>query len=340
MTTLGIGGPARYYLKAENESQLIEALAFAESERLETFVLGGGSNVLISDKGFDGLVLHIALHGIELQDDVEAGKVLVIAAAGEDWDNFVEHCVEKGFAGLECMSGIPGSVGGTPVQNVGAYGQEASETIVSVRCFDRGSRSVVELSNEECGFSYRRSIFNTNERERYVVLSVTYRLEAGGGPRLIYPELISEVASRRNEDGETASLREVREAVLRIRRRKSMVIDPEDPNSKSAGSFFKNPVVSEAVYSTLAASVDLPVPMFRVEGGGVKIPAAWLIEHAGIEKGFCLGNAGISRNHSLAIINIGGAAAAEVIALKEHIQLKVKERFNLDLIPEPVFIGF
>ncbi len=338
LTTLKIGGPARFFLKAETGEQVIEAFDFAEKNELEVFVLGGGSNVLISDEGFDGLVLQVALKGISPERRLPA---CITAQAGEDWDTFVDHCVKQNLAGIECLSGIPGFVGGTPVQNVGAYGQEVSETIVSVKVYDRRERSIRELTNAECGFTYRTSIFNTFERDRYVVLAVTYGLIPYGKPKLVYRDLQNYFAE--HNAGSEVTLQQTREAVLEIRRSKSMVIDEGDPNSQSAGSFFKNPIVSRqrfAEIANLAADLGLgDVPSFEMDEAAVKIPAAWLIERSGFHKGYRLGNAGISTKHSLAIINAGGATAAEIIEIKNKIQLGVKEKFGIDLLPEPIFIG-
>lgn len=303
---------------------MIAAFEYARDDNIEVFVLGGGSNILVSDAGFDGLVVQISLKGVSL----DGGRIT--AQAGEDWDALVQFCVQERLAGFECLSGIPGFVGGTPVQNVGAYGQEVSETIVSVRCFDRRDFRIVELSNAECGFSYRRSIFNTTERDRYVVLSVEYALAEGGEPKIVYKDLIEHFS------GKSPTLRETREAVLEIRRGKSMVIDTNDPNSRSAGSFFKNPIVAKNAADEIAPSA----PRFRVDEDNVKIPAAWLIENAGFCKGYRKGNAGISENHSLALVNFDGAKAAEILALKDEIQAAVREKFGITLEPEPIFIGF
>lgn len=355
LTTLGVGGTARFFVRAETESVVVEAVGHARENSLGLFVLGGGSNVLVSDSGFDGLVLQVAIRcsgfpipGSEFNEfklrggDPQLGtgnpefetrnSKLLTVGAGEDCDEFVAYCVQNSLAGVECLSGIPGSVGGTPVQNVGAYGQEVSETITAVRCLDRDSGDIVTLSNADCGFSYRTSIFNTTERERYIVLAVTFRLSENGSPKIAYPELEREMA------GQEISLRAVRDAVLRLRRRKSMVIDHDDPNSRSAGSFFKNPVVSYNRLTEIRESYE-NVPFFEF-GDKVKIPAAWLIEKTGFSKGFAHGNAGISANHTLAIINRGKATAAEIVELKEMIQAGVAERFGVNLQPEPMFIGF
>lgn len=329
LTTLKVGGPARFFARAESEDDVAAAFAHAAAAGLEVFVLGGGSNVLVSDSGFDGLVIQIALKGIRMSEG------LVTALAGEDWDPLVGICVDRDLAGVECLSGIPGFVGGTPVQNVGAYGQEVSETIVSVRCFDRLSGEIVELSNAECGFTYRKSIFNSIERDRYVVLSVTYKLVPGGLPKVAYKDLREYFGN--GEPG----LTDVRNAVLRIRRAKSMVIDENDPNSRSAGSFFKNPILEKEMFDKVSSTTSDPsVPGFPAGDGNVKVPAAWLIERAGFQKGFRFGNAGISANHSLAIVNLGGATAAEIVALKEKIQDRVMQEFDIILEPEPVFVGF
>ena len=352
-TTLKIGGNARYFVRAETEDAVSQALVFAENRGLPIFVLGGGTNVLIADAGFDGLVLQIALKGMVLSEQGAAATglnvafknpvatapgsdtstlIFITAKAGEDWDDFVAYCVENNLAGVECLSGIPGFVGGTPVQNVGAYGQEVSETIVSVRCFDRTQKKIVTLTNAECGFTYRTSIFSSNMRDRYIVLSVTFALKKGGQPKIVYKDLIERF------DGRQPSLTEVRSAVLQIRRSKSMVIDADDPNSQSAGSFFKNPIVSKEKLAELRIGYE-DIPSFNF-GVSVKIPAAWLIENAGFGKGFTLGHAGISTNHTLAIINRGDASAAEILSLKDAIQQAVEINFGILLQPEPVFVGF
>ena len=339
LTTLKVGGPARFFVETRTEEEVHEALGQASLRGLEGFILGGGSNLLVADSGFDGLVVQIALKGIAAQPSVATATngepTIITVQAGEDWDSFVEYCVDRDLAGIECLSGIPGFVGGTPVQNVGAYGQEVSETIVSVRCLDRESLNVVTLSKDDCGFSYRKSIFNSTLRFRFVVLSVTFALKPSGEPKIVYKDLKEHFAGR------LPSLAETRAAVLNIRTAKSMVIDPEDPNSRSAGSFFKNPIVERSMLEQIAeaASVDA-VPHFDVGDDMVKVPAAWLIEQAGFYKGYTMGNAGISANHSLALINRGGASAREIVELKDRIICTVEEMFGMTLIPEPVFIGF
>lgn len=341
-TTLRIGGPARYFAEARMESELSEALSFAESHALSVFVLGGGSNILVADEGFAGLVLRVAMVGISSRN--EDSKMMVTAGAGEDWDGLVGHCVERGLAGIECLSGIPGLVGGTPVQNVGAYGQEVSETIVAVRAYDRQSKRIVELNNAECGFSYRASIFNTVARNRYIVLAVSYALTPDGQPTLRYADVQNFFAGRSGEP----SLAEVREAVRAIRARKAMLLVPGDPDCQSAGSFFKNPIISaeafvrieEAARAHGVIKVGEHVPRYHAPGDQVKVSAAWLIERAGFHKGYECGRVGLSSKHTLAIVNRGGATAREVIGLMREIQARVEERFGVALVPEPVFVGF
>lgn len=337
LTTLKIGGSARFFISAETETDVVESVAFAEENDLNMFVLGGGSNILVSDEGFDGLVLQINLKGIEIGNE-NNGVVKVSAQAGEDWDGFVDFCVGKNLAGIECLSGIPGFVGGTPIQNVGAYGQEISETIVSVRVFDRKSKETLELKNEDCKFTYRSSIFNTTEKDRFIVLSVIYELKQNGAPKIFYKDLVELF------EGKTPDLHETRVAVCRIRAEKAMLVRQTGLDSQSAGSFFKNPVVGLKKFAEIvevAKNMGIEnVPNFYVDGNNVKVPAAWLIEKSGFHKGFVKGNAGLSTKHTLALTNRGNAKAGDIIELKNEIQKKVKELFAIELKPEPVFVGF
>lgn len=336
-TTLKIGGRARFFVSASSSEEVIAALNFVKRNDLALFVLGGGSNVLIADEGFDGLVLQVASKGITTAQEKD-GIRYVTAQAGEDWDSFVSHCVDNDLQGLECLSGIPGFVGGTPVQNVGAYGQDVSETIVSVEVIDRSNGELKILTNADCGFEYRTSIFNTTEKDRYIVLSVTYALIPGGAPKIVYKDLIEHFGGRQ------PTLQETREAVLAVRRSKSMVIDEQDINSRSAGSFFKNPVIPSADLddiSARAASMGIDkVPTFPAAEGFVKVPAAWLIEKSGFSKGYQLGRAGLSTRHTLAIINLGNASARDILDLKTEIETHVGETFGVKLLPEPIFVGF
>jgi UDP-N-acetylmuramate dehydrogenase len=337
LTTLGVGGNARFFTVARQEHDVEEAVAFAERRGLPLFVLGGGSNVVISDRGWDGLVLQIGVLGIE--ETQQHGKALFHVGAGVNWDEFVAHCVSRNCAGVECMSGIPGSVGGTPVQNVGAYGQEVSETVVSVLTFDVTEGRVRELKAEECGFGYRTTIFNTAQRGRYIVLRVRYALEPQGQPRLKYADLQKHFAGGLRPP----TLAEVREAVRNIRASKGMLITPGDLDSRSAGSFFKNPILSEPQHEEImrrAADKNLQMHSYPALSQQRKISAAWLVENSGLQKGCTRGHAGISRKHALALVNRGGATAAEIIELKNEIQAKVAQVWGLRLEPEPEFIGF
>lgn len=336
-TTFKIGGKARYFATAESERGILEAIEFAEANNLQIFILGGGSNILIADAGFDGLVLQIGIKGISSSRETDE-RVYLTVGAGENWDLLCAFGVEKNLAGFECLSGIPGNVGGTPVQNVGAYGQEISETIVSVRCYDRDTRDFTDLTNAQCHFAYRASVFNTAKKNRYIVLAVTFALEKNGAPKIVYKDLQNYFGDRK------PNLREVRRAVLEIRAAKSMVIDERDPNSRSAGSFFKNPIVSALKFSEIeqiARQMNFDnAPSFAAGAEKVKIPAAWLIEKSGFYKGFRRGGVGISNNHTLALVNFDGATAEGVLALKAEIQARVKEKFDIDLQPEPIFVGF
>jgi len=296
-------------------------------------VLGGGSNLVISDAGWPGLVLKIALTGIVERRD--GARMLFDAAAGEDWDGFVAHAVARDCAGIECLSGIPGTVGGTPVQNVGAYGQEVSETITRVRVLDTTRDKFRELENTDSGFAYRTSIFNTREPGRYIVLRVSFALTPGGAPRIEYADLKRYFADRNTPP----RLAETREAVRALRLSKAMLIVPGDDDCRSAGSFFKNPVLTHAGLEQLQSRAG-PVPNFAAKDGSLKVAAAWLVEHAGFPKGLARGPVGISHKHALAIVNRGGATAADILALKDEIRQGVFEQFAIQLQPEPVFVGF
>jgi UDP-N-acetylmuramate dehydrogenase len=339
LTTIKIGGSARYFVAARNVGEVQEAVTWARSSNLPLFVLGGGSNLVVSDSGWPGLVLKIALQGIDRRSGYDDhGKVLFDVGAGECWDKFVSDAVRARCAGVECLSGIPGSVGGTPVQNVGAYGQEVSETIAAVQVLDLKDGLVRDLCPEACEFAYRSSIFNTGERGRFIVLRVTYALTPEGNPRINYADL-----KRHFEGRETPpNLAETREAVRHIRALKGMLLVPGDPDCQSAGSFFKNPVLSEDQHEDLkkrAAARGLTVPSYPALESRKKVSAAWLVERSGFAKGFGDGRVGISTKHALAIVNRGGATAADVLALKDQIQHRVEEIWGVLLEPEPVMVG-
>ena len=347
LTTLGIGGQARWFARATSIEHVIAAHGWAASRSAPLFVLGGGSNLVIADEGFDGLVLQVAISGVRalLGGDV----VSVAAGAGESWDALVEFAVRRGLAGIECLSGIPGTVGGTPIQNVGAYGQEVSTVIEWVDAFDRVTQGTVRLSQAECGFAYRMSRFKRQDAGRFVICEVALRLRAGAPPTLTYPDVVEHLSK---QDIASPDVRAVREAVLSVRRRKGMVIDAADPDTRSVGSFFMNPVVDRAqlerVASTSGADLssrgaDLSgprVPHFVMQNDQVKIPAAWLIEQSGFGRGHVDGAVGLSTKHPLAIINRGGATARDVIRFARRIKSTVVDRFGIALRPEPVFVGF
>jgi UDP-N-acetylmuramate dehydrogenase len=336
-TTFQIGGPARWFAEAASEDDIAAGVAFATERRLPLFILGGGSNLLVSDAGFPGLVLRIALQGIASTDKND--QFIVSAAAGEDWDGLVAYAVAANAAGVECLSGIPGTVGGTPVQNVGAYGQEVSQTIVTVRAFDRKTLRFMDLPAADCGFSYRRSIFNSTERERYVVTRVDYALRKDAPASIVYGDLTRYFAVR---NGAAPTLAEVREAVRSIRAQKGMLLVPGDADCRSAGSFFKNPVVPVTVLDLLAEELGIEkrsIPAYPAPDGEVKLSAAWLIERAGYQKGYALGKAGISSRHTLALINRGGASAAEVTTLRDRVTDTIAQRFGIRLEPEPVWLA-
>jgi len=335
LTTFQVGGPARYFAEARSIEAVREGIAFARRNALPLFILGGGSNLVVSDSGFPGLVLRIGIMGIERRYGTEIFEV----GAGEEWDKFVACAVTQNCAGVECLSGIPGSVGGTPVQNVGAYGQEVAHTIDSVQVLDTRDNQIRELCNEACGFAYRTSIFNRSEHGRFIVLRVDFSLKDGGQPYIKYADLKRYFAGR----DESPTLAATREAVRQIRASKAMLIIPGDEDCRSAGSFFKNPVASAAEYESLhkrAQERGLEIPSYPALNAYRKVPAAWLVENSGFQKGYSRGVVGISRRHALAIVNRGGAKAADIIALKDEIQQCVEEKWGIKLQPEPVFVGF
>lgn len=333
-TTFAIGGPARWFVEAHTEADVVEAAEWARDRKNPLFVLGGGSNVLVADAGFSGMVLHLALKGIDEQD-VGAERVLFRAAAGEDWDQFVSRAISEGCAGVECLAGIPGTVGGTPVQNVGAYGQDVASVIGRVRVFDLQERRVAEFDAAHCGFAYRRSRFNTTDAGRFIVLRVDYQLLRSGAPAVTYPDL------RKALEGIThPTLAQVADTVRRVRQSKGMLLDNCDPDCRSAGSFFKNPVIPEDQAHRIEFLSRKAPPRYPAGEGRVKIPAAWLIEQAGFTRGFALGKVAVSTKHTLALVNRGGATAGEILALAAQIRSAVEKKFGIVLEREPVLVGF
>lgn len=335
LTTLQLGGSADYFATCTSSDELLEILTYAKTKGLRVQILGGGSNTIFSDDGFRGLVVKIAIKGITF---TESGDYVHAAVkSGEEWDTFVRSCVDQGLGGIECLSGIPGLVGATPIQNVGAYGQEVKETIQSVTAVERATNAIVTFSNSDCRFSYRQSRFKQHDANRYVITEVTFRLAKDGRPELRYPELkkiadatlqLSELSSGKE------SLETVRSIVLSLRRKKSMVIDPADPNSRSVGSFFLNPIVDQQTLLNIAEQWKsigdgTTVPSFPSEGK-VKIPAAWLIEKSGFKKGYKKNGVGISENHTLALVNYGGTVAA-LLSMAKEVQDKVLQVFGVTL---------
>jgi UDP-N-acetylmuramate dehydrogenase len=331
--TLGVGGPARFFIDAHDEAEVLAAWRWARARGIPLRILGGGSNLVVADEGVDGLVVRVGLRGLS---SVAVGSVVELTAgAGEPWDAVVHHAVERGWAGLECLSGIPGRTGATPIQNVGAYGQEVSDTITAVRALHRERGDVVTLTAADCAFAYRDSMLKSGAPDRYVVLAVTYRLEPDGRPRVRYADLEQHLAAR---GVATPSLADVRASILAIRRSKSMVLDPDDPNRRSCGSFFLNPIVSpEEVGRIEARSGDAAMPRWRQADGRVKLAAGWLIERAGFARGTRAGPVGLSTRHTLAIVCHDGARAQDVLGFAARIRDRVEERFGVRLTPEPAF---
>jgi UDP-N-acetylmuramate dehydrogenase len=340
-TTLGIGGPARFFCEVQSEAEVVEAVQFAKDRKLPLFVLGGGSNLLVSDEGFDGLVMRVAVP-VSRHERRDSTSILLEAGAGENWNDFVLYAVDHEYAGIECLAGIPGDVGGTPVQNVGAYGQEVAETIAQVRAYDLETGTFVDLDHQACHFGYRRSLFNAEARGRYIVIAVTYRLQPGGEPALRYADVKRHFATELDR-GEKPTLHQVYDAVRSIREQKGMLAGQGGPDGRSAGSFFKNPVVPSAMISQVALRAGCSaeeVPQYPAGEEMVKLPAAWLVERAGFHKGFAMSRVAISSRHTLALVNLGGATAAELIALRDTVRDAVQRKFEVELEQEPVMLGF
>ena len=333
-TTLGVGGTARWYVEVDTPEGVAQAHQWCADNGRELFVLGGGSNLVIADEGIDALVMRDRIGGVSFYDVGEG--TLVTAGAGEPWDPLVGACVARGLAGLECLSGIPGCVGGTPIQTVGAYGQEVGDSIESVTVFDRQTGEMQMLRAADCHFSYRMSRFKGEDAGRFIVCAVTFRLHPAA-PTVKYPD----VKAQLEQHGTTApTLQDVREAVLAVRRRKGMVIDPADPDTRSVGSFFMNPIVAGQQVERVASVAGERPPGYALPDGRVKVPAAWLIERAGFTKGFADGAVAISTKHPLALVNRGGATARDVLRLAQRIKRDVADRFGVMLRPEPIFAGF
>jgi len=332
LTTLRLGGPAARLVELEREEDVVEAVRQADSCGEALFVLGGGSNVVVADAGFPGLVARMAQRGVAVRD--EGTRVVVDVAAGEDWDALVARAVDEGWCGVECMSGIPGRVGATPIQNVGAYGQEVSDTIARVRAFDREAGAFVEMAPGACGFGYRASVFKRSDR--WIVTSVRFAFERGCDATVRYAELARALGVK---EGDRAPSARVRETVVALRRGKGMVLDEGDPESVSAGSFFVNPIVDARALADVEARAGERPPRFDAGEGRYKLAAAWLVERAGFRKGWGEGRVGVSRKHALALVNRGGATARELLGAARRIVEGVRARFGVTLEPEPVLVG-
>ena len=333
LTTMGIGGPAQWFARVTTPDEVAGAHEWSERAGLPLFVLAGGSNVVIADEGIQGLVVMMAIGGTHFQRKGE--DTIVSAGAGEPWDPLVQTAVNRGLAGIECLSGIPGSVGGTPIQNVGAYGQEVANVIEDVTVFDRSSGTLAVMTGAECGFGYRTSRFKKADASRFIVCQVTFKLRHGV-PTATYPDIVRRL---QQTGGRTLTVRDVREAVLATRRGKGMVLDAADPDTRSVGSFFTNPVVAAGIHARVASASSDPVPGFAADAGRVKMSAAWLIERSGYARGHDAGRVGISSKHTLAIVNRGGATARDVLDFAAQIKRAVVERFGIWLTPEPAFVG-
>ena len=331
LTTLRLGGPAKTVLEPTTEAELVDAVRIADEAADPVLLVAGGSNLVVADEGFDGTVVRVLNRGITVDSDACSGAMVTVSA-GEPWDDVVVRAVTEGWVGIEALSGIPGSSGATPIQNVGAYGQDVAQTVASVRTFDRFDRTIRTFAAADCDFTYRSSRFK-REPHRYVVLSVSFQLALGDlGAPIAYAELARTLGV---EVGERAPAKEVREAVLALRRSKGMVLDPADHDTWSAGSFFTNPVLTAAE----AAALPDDAPRFAQDDGRVKTSAAWLIDHAGFGKGYGSGNATLSTKHALALTNRGGATTAELLALAREVRDGVRETYGITLVNEPVLVG-
>ncbi|HEX6247607.1 MAG TPA: UDP-N-acetylmuramate dehydrogenase [Nocardioidaceae bacterium] len=330
-TTLRLGGPAAHYVEASTEADLVDAVRTADEAGEPVLVVAGGSNLVVADDGFPGTVVKVATRGVAVEQDDCSGATVTVAA-GESWDDLVARAVTEGWVGVEALSGIPGSVGATPIQNVGAYGQEVAQTVASVRCWDRVDGSTRTFAAAECGFGYRTSRFK-RDPGRYVVLTVTFQLRLGDlGAPVAYAELARALGV---QAGERAPMSAVREAVLTLRRGKGMVLDADDHDTWSAGSFFTNPLLT----AEQAARLPAEAPRWEQADGRVKTSAAWLIEHSGFGKGYGNERASLSTKHTLALTNRGGATTDDLVALAREIRAGVEERYGVRLVNEPVLVG-
>lgn len=340
-TTINLGGEAKYFRECLNENELTECLHFARDNNLQYAILGGGSNVIFPDKGYDGLVIKLTGENIETIDETDS-DVLIKVWAGTNWDKFVEWSVNKGYQGIECLSGIPGSTGATPIQNVGAYGQEVSGTIANTVCISRDNLEHITFSNSQCRFRYRSSTFKNEFRDKYIIIYAIFKLSKLSEPDIKYIDLIEEINNSPEYNTllkRESKLKFIRNKIIAIRKRKSMVQDETDSETKSCGSFFTNPVLNFDEFNKVSGKIrelGFDIPFYK-SNDKYKIPAAFLIENAGFEKGYIKGRAGISRNHSLALVNRGGTTK-ELIELAEEINNTIFDKFGIKLNIEPFII--
>ena len=343
-TTIGLGGPAGFFLQCKNTGDIISGMKYASENNLPVQVLSGGSNIIFPDEGYEGLIIKTDMKGIEIIE--EGSNVILKVNAGEKWDDVVRLCIERELTGVECLSGIPGSTGATPVQNVGAYGQEVKEVIKSVTAFDRKTMDIVTFNNAECNFGYRQSRFKSEDRDKFIITEVQFLFKKNIQPLIRYPELQKFIDSKKYMEKEyplKEKLTQIRSAVLELRKGKSMLIDLNDPNSRSCGSFFMNPVINENEYNKFISLTQNfikknkeRIPVFR-SGDKYKLSSAWLIEKSGFHKGYKMGGVGISEKHSLALININGTTK-ELLELSSDIITKVFEKTGIILKTEPVIV--
>jgi len=338
VTTIRLGGTAKHFIECNSEEEIIRTLKFSSENNISVFVLGGGSNVIFDDEGFDGIILKVNLKGIEFAGDI------VTVKAGEDWDEFVRTTIDNDFAGLECLSGIPGTAGATPVQNVGAYGVEVGNLITGISAIDRKTSDKVVFKPDECGFSYRNSRFKGEDKDKFIITDVSFRLVKSGEPVIKYPELAKYIGTHidlKSLNNGKERVLAVRDAVLKIRIGKSMIVDENDADSHSCGSFFTNPVLKPADFNEFLSKCvhkNLKPPYFK-DGENFKVSAAWLIENSGFVKGFSLNGAGISNKHSLALVN-RGCKTKDILHLAEHIRKTVSDNFGVTLEIEPILAAY
>jgi UDP-N-acetylmuramate dehydrogenase len=328
-TTIKIGGKAKYFVTVHSIKELKKSLLYATRKSLPSFIISGGSNTIFSDEGYQGVIIKTKIEGTKIVKENKK-SIYIKAFAGTNWDTFVKYCVDNGYQGIECLSGIPGSVGATPIQNVGAYGQEVSQTVHSVECIDKDSFKKIILSNQECKFSYRDSFFKGHQE--LIITSVIFKLRKLLRAKVNYPQVIQKLSSS------VATLSKVRSTVIALRKEKSMILDLKDPNTRSVGSFFKNPIVGKNEFNLLQEKHgDIP---FWNNGSSYKISAAWLIEMSGFTKGYNYNpKVGLSTKHTLAVVNKNHATSSDLVMFVKLIQEEVYKQFSIQLIPEPILVG-